>query len=75
MDKKQLGLYQKFQVVRSDGKDQPGGPKYGARYFVLDYVNDPVAIGVMPQVIQAYHDAGYGALADDLEKALTPQEQ
>lgn len=37
------GLYGKFHVERVDGKDRPGGPKEGARYFVLDYVNDPVA--------------------------------
>lgn len=37
------GLYGKFHVERVDGKDRPGGPREGARYFVLDYVNDPVA--------------------------------
>lgn len=37
------GLYGKFNVSRVDGKDQPGGSKENARYFVLDYVNDPHA--------------------------------
>lgn len=38
-----IGLYGKFRVERSDGRDRPGGDKDQARYFVLDYVNDPVA--------------------------------
>lgn len=42
-EEESVGLYGKFTVERNDGKDRPGGPKDGARYFVLDYVNDPVA--------------------------------
>ncbi len=40
---KDTGLYGKFHVSRVDERDQPGGDKENARYFVLDYVNDPFA--------------------------------
>lgn len=36
----QSGLFQKYRVERVDGRDQPGGDKDDARYFVLDYVHD-----------------------------------
>lgn len=36
-------VYGKFYVERVDGRDLPGGDKENARYFVLDYVNDPFA--------------------------------
>lgn len=38
------GLYAKFHVFRTDGKDAPGGPKAGAEYLVLDITHDPYAI-------------------------------
>lgn len=34
------GLYNKYQCSRTDGKDQPGGPKEGAVYFPLDIHHD-----------------------------------
>lgn len=37
------GLYQKFTVHRNDGRDQPGGDRAGAVYFVLDILHDPYA--------------------------------
>lgn len=37
------GLYNKFHVCRLDGRDQPGGDKENANYFVLDIANDPYA--------------------------------
>lgn len=39
----QVGLYQEFRVERVDGRDQAGGDKADARYFVLDYVHDRFA--------------------------------
>lgn len=36
------GLYMKFQVVRNDGRDRPGGDRQGAVYFVLDLRHDPI---------------------------------
>lgn len=62
-------LFAKFTVARTDGRDQPGGDKASARYFVLDYVHDPYA----REALQAYIDAcrdGIPGLAADLERAL-----
>jgi len=41
------GLYEKYKVERTDGRDAPGGDKANARYFVLDLANDPYAISAM----------------------------
>lgn len=37
------GYYEKFEVRRKDGRDQPGGDREGARYFTLDFIHDPHA--------------------------------
>lgn len=34
--KKRTGLYQKYNVTRTDGSSEPGGKHHGCRYFVLD---------------------------------------
>lgn len=34
------GLYGKFNVTRTDGRDQPGGDRADAEHFVLDLVHD-----------------------------------
>ena len=34
------GLYRKFNVSRTDGRDQPGGDRVGAEYFVCDLTYD-----------------------------------
>ena len=36
-------IYGKFNVSRTDGRDQPGGDKEDAQYFVLDLTHDPYA--------------------------------
>jgi len=41
------GLYDKYKVQRTDGRDLPGGDKTNARYFVLDLVNDPYSISAL----------------------------
>lgn len=66
-----VGLYGKFRVERSDGRDRPGGDKADAEYFVLDYVNDPHA----RIAVRAYIDSLKGSgdepqLAADLSSAL-----
>lgn len=38
------GLYDKFFVERTDGRDQEGGDRQDSQYFVLDYVHDPYAV-------------------------------
>lgn len=37
------GLIKKFYVSRCDGRDLPGGDRFGTRYFVLDPSHDPAA--------------------------------
>jgi hypothetical protein len=62
-------LFSKFTVPRKDGRDQPGGDKADARYFVLDYVHDPFA----RVALEAYAEACRGqlpGLAADLVHAL-----
>lgn len=47
------GMYAKFDTRRLDGRDQPGGDKDRAQYFVLDYAQDPYA----RPALYAYADA------------------
>jgi hypothetical protein len=65
MDQKTTGLYGKFHVSRVDGRDQPGGDKENARYFVLDYVNDPYAKYALMRYASACTPE-YPELAEDL---------
>ncbi|MFG3710800.1 hypothetical protein [Micromonospora sp. NPDC047730] len=57
-------LYNKFDVRRTDGRDQPGGDKEGARYFVLDYVNDPRARVALAAYADVVADDEPGLAAD-----------
>ena len=63
------GLYGKFFVGRVDGKDQPGGTKENARYFVLDYANDPYAVEALKYYAYKCKEE-YPELARDLWLAL-----
>src|SRR5262249_19614136 len=61
------GYYEKFNVQRNDGRDQPGGDREGAMYFTLDLVNDPYALTAM----RSYLEAAKGELpflVDDLQQ-------
>jgi len=69
--KRHLGLYDKFSVRRLDGKDQEGGPKEGAKYFVLDYVNDPLAAFALLAYAHAARRSGFTELYEDLLRAAT----
>lgn len=65
------GLYGKFHVERVDGADRPGGPKEGARYFVLDYVHDPVArIALRAYVTELRRKGTDPGLAADLNREI-----
>lgn len=62
-------VYHKFHVARVDGRDQPGGDREDARYFVLDYRHDPFA----RLAVLAYADAcaaTHPELATDLRKRV-----
>lgn len=66
MDKRTTGLFNKFNVTRTDGTDAPGGKHEGCEYFVLDLTHDPFAMAA----IRAYADAcrkQKPALAADLD--------
>lgn len=66
-------LHSKYRVERTDGRDQPGGDKAGARYFVLDYVHDPYARAALAAYIEACQ-ATLPGLADDLRHQLADAE-
>lgn len=67
MNARQQGLYQKFNVSRTDGSDQPGNKHHGAEYFVLDLSDDPFAIPAAVAYAAACR-ADYPELANDLER-------
>lgn len=37
------GIYEKYRVRRTDGRDRKGQRHYGCDYFVLDLTHDPHA--------------------------------
>jgi hypothetical protein len=65
-DKHTTGLYSKFIVNRTDGRDAPGEKHFGCDYFVLDLTHDNHAISA----ILAYADScanSHPVLASDLK--------
>ena len=69
MSRKELGLYNKFSVGRTDGRDNPGEKHCDCDYFVLDLTHDPYAL----PAILAYADAcfrEYPQLAADLRAKI-----
>jgi hypothetical protein len=69
--KQQQGLYNKFNVSRTDGSDKRGGKHHGCDYFVLDITHDPLAVPALLAYADAAKEFGYLDLAADLEaKAL-----
>jgi hypothetical protein len=72
MDKRTIGLYEKFRVERTDGTSAPGEKHDGCQYFVLDVTHDPFAIPALKAYIAACRPA-YPALATDLDHLLHPQ--
>jgi hypothetical protein len=69
INKKNLGLYEKFVVTRTDNKHLPGEKHEHCKYFVLDLNHDKHA----PAAIAAYAESckdEYPALATDLRSWL-----
>lgn len=67
MGDKTKGLYNKFIVLRTDGKSEEGQKHHGCQYFVLDINHDPHA----KAAILAYANSceqEYPLLATDLRK-------
>ena len=65
MDKKQIGLYKKFEVTRTDGSSAPGGKHDGCEYYVLDFTHDKFAKPAMIAYAQACAEE-YPVLAKEL---------
>ena len=65
MGDKTRGIYNKFQVTRTDGSSNPGGKHHGCFYFVLDIDHDPHAIPAL-EAYAASCAADYPLLALDI---------
>ena len=68
-DDSSRGLYKKFKVERTDGKDGPGQRHEHCRYFVLDLDHDEFAY----QALATYRDqcaTKFPALASDIGRFL-----
>ena len=44
MSHESIGLYDKFNISRTDGRSEPGEKHHGCEYFVLDMTHDPHAV-------------------------------
>lgn len=74
MGDKTKGLYGKFVVRRTDGRDQPGEKHDGCEYFVLDLSHDPHAYRAL-MAYAASCSEEYPLLAGDLRaKAMLMRE-
>lgn len=64
-DQKQLGLYHKFNVTRTDGKDAPGGSHEHDQHFVLNLTTDKHSTPALIAYIESC-ESEYPVLAADL---------
>lgn len=74
MHDRNIGLYEKFKVERTDGSSAPGGKHEGCQYFTLDLTHDPHAVAALT----AYRDscrADFPKLAADLTAQLFDMRQ
>ncbi len=70
----QQGLYQKFNIERTDGSSAKGGKHHGCQYFVLDLTHDQHA----PAALRAYAEScakTHPELSADLLKQLERSKQ
>lgn len=65
-DDMERGVYAKFEVRRTDGRDAPGEKHENCFLFVLDVDHDPLAMGALLAYAEAAQEAGYTELAADL---------
>jgi hypothetical protein len=70
MGDKTRGLYDKFEVRRTDGKSEPGEKHHGCQYFVLDLDHDPHARPALAAYM-ASCQAEYPLLAADIRTKLS----
>lgn len=72
IDKKSLGLFSKFNVTRTDGRDAPGEKHHGAEYFVLDMADKFAAPALTAYAEACQHE--YPALSADLFRKASENE-
>lgn len=65
MGDKTRGLYGKFYVERTDGRDKPGEKHHGCEYFLLDLNHDKYAVPAL-RAYAEHCQAEYPLLAKDL---------
>ena len=65
------GLYQKYQVRRTDGSSEPGGKHEDCQYFVLDMDHDPHAVAALEAYMNSCRTAGHIRLSEDLRIWVT----
>lgn len=65
---KERGLYNKFNVTRTDGSSGPGGKHESCMYFVLDLAHDPHAMPALTAYANSC-ERDYPKLAWDLRDA------
>jgi len=67
MSDKERGIYNKYSVARTDGRDRPGQDRENSEYFVLDLKHDAYALAAL----KAYADgceSDYPLLAKDIRE-------
>lgn len=69
VDKRNTGLYRKFQVTRTDGSSSPGGKHENCEYFVLDLDHDKFALPALKAYAMACVSE-YPALSIDLQTKI-----
>jgi hypothetical protein len=73
MGNRNRGLYDKFQVRRTDGSSEPGGKRHGSEYFVLDLTRDKFATSALLAYASAC-EAEYPLLAADLRAGIAARD-
>jgi hypothetical protein len=68
------GLYNKFNVERTDGKSEPGQKHHGCEYFLLDLHHDKHAIAALRAYLLSCRKE-YPLLADDLSDKVAEMEK
>jgi len=73
MGKRDVGIYEKFTVRRTDGNDNPGCKHENCQYFVLDIDHDEFALPALLAYAEAC-SSEYPFLSSDL-KSLVKSKQ
>ena len=69
MNAREKGIFHKFNVTRTDGRDAPGEKHEGDQYFVLNITTDPYAIPALAAYAEACRSE-YAVLASDIQNMI-----